>query len=189
MKALLTLAMLLVLAGCSTGSGAVSVVNGGEFRFVAGTPAGTAIAVDKRAPAPKFSGKLVGGGNFTSSTLGGKVAVLNFWGSWCAPCRVETPQFQQVYAAVHAQGVEFVGLDVKEPTEAFALAFMKRFGISYPSVYDPRGEVALAFRDYPANAIPSTIVLDRKQRVAAVYTGTVAERDLRSVLDRVLKEG
>jgi thiol-disulfide isomerase/thioredoxin len=188
-KTLLTLAVLLALAGCSTGSGAVSVVNGGEFRFVAGTPAGTAIAVDKRAPAPEFSGRLVGGGSFASSTLRGKVAVLNFWGSWCAPCRVETPQFQQVYAAVHSQGVDFVGLDVKEPTEAFALAFMKRFGISYPSVYDPRGEVALAFRDYPANAIPSTIVLDRQQRVAAVYTGTVAERDLRSVLDRVLKEG
>jgi thiol-disulfide isomerase/thioredoxin len=188
-KTLLTLAVLLALAGCSTGSGAVSVVNGGEFRFVAGTPAGTAIAVDKRAPAPEFSGRLVGGGSFASSTLRGKVAVLNFWGSWCAPCRVETPQFQQVYAAVHSQGVDFVGLDVKEPTEAFALAFMKRFGISYPSVYDPRGEVALAFRDYPANAIPSTIVLDRKQRVAAVYTGTVAESDLRSVLDRVLKEG
>jgi thiol-disulfide isomerase/thioredoxin len=188
-KTLLTLAVLLALAGCSTGSGAVSVVNGGEFRFVAGTPAGTAIAVDKRAPAPEFSGRLVGGGSFASSTLRGKVAVLNFWGSWCAPCRVETPQFQQVYAAVHSQGVDFVGLDVKEPTEAFALAFMKRFGISYPSVYDPRGEVALAFRDYPANAIPSTIVLDRRHRVAAVYTGTVTERDLRSVLDRVLKEG
>jgi thiol-disulfide isomerase/thioredoxin len=187
--ALLAVTMLLVLAGCSTGSGAVSVVNGGEFRFVAGTPAGTAIAVDKRAPAPQFSGKLVGGGDFTSTGLRGKVAVLNFWGSWCAPCRVETPQFQHVYAAVHGQGVDFVGLDVKEPTEAFALAFMKRFGITYPSVYDPRGEVALAFRDYPANAIPSTIVLDRNQRVAAVYTGTVAERDLRTVLDRVLKEG
>jgi thiol-disulfide isomerase/thioredoxin len=187
--ALLAVTMLLVLAGCSTGSGAVSVVNGGEFRFVAGTPAGTAIAVDKRAPAPQFSGKLVGGGDFASTALRGKVAVLNFWGSWCAPCRVETPQFQHVYAAVHGQGVDFVGLDVKEPTEAFALAFMKRFGITYPSVYDPRGEVALAFRDYPANAIPSTIVLDRNQRVAAVYTGTVAERDLRTVLDRVLKEG
>jgi thiol-disulfide isomerase/thioredoxin len=189
MKALLTLAMLLVLAGCSTGSGAVSVVNGGEFRFVAGTPAGTAIAVDKRAPAPKFSGKLVGGGNFASSTLGGKVAVLNFWGSWCAPCRVETPQFQQVYAAVRDKGVAFVGLDVKEPSEDFALGFMKRFGIQFPSVYDPRGEVALAFRDYPANAIPSTIILDRQQRVAAVYTGEVASRDLRAVLDRVLEEG
>ena len=186
---LLALVMLLVLTGCSTGSGAVSVNNGGEFRFVAGTPAGTAIAVDKRAPAPQFSGKLVGGGDFTSTALRGKVAVLNFWGSWCAPCRVETPQFQRVYASVHGQGVDFVGLDVKEPTEAFALGFMKRFGITYPSVYDPRGEVALAFRDYPANAIPSTIVLDRKQRVAAVYTGTVAERDLRTVLDRVLKEG
>ncbi len=189
MKALLALVMLLALAGCSTGSGAVSVVNGGEFRFVAGTPAGTAIAVDKRAPAPKFSGTLVGGGSFTSTGLRGKVAVLNFWGSWCAPCRVETPQFQQVYASVRDQGVAFVGLDVKEPSEDFAQAFMKRFGIQFPSVYDPRGEVALAFRDYPANAIPSTIVLDRRLRVAAVYTGEVAQRDLRSVLDRVLKEG
>ena len=189
MKALLALVMLLVLAGCSTGSGAVSVVNGGEFRFVAGTPAGTAIAVDERAPAPKFSGTLVGGGSFTSTGLRGKVAVLNFWGSWCAPCRVETPQFQQVYASVRDQGVAFVGLDVKEPSEDFAQAFMKRFGITYPSVYDPRGEVALAFRDYPANAIPSTIVLDRRQRVAAVYTGAVAVRDLRTVLDRILKEG
>ena len=189
MKAVLALAALLVLAGCSTGSGAVSVVNGGEFRFVAGTPAGTAIAVDKRAPAPAFSGTLVGGGSFESTGLRGQVAVLNFWGSWCAPCRVETPVFQQVYASVRDQGVAFVGLDVKEPSETFALAFMKRFGIEYPSVYDPRGEVALAFRDYPANAIPSTIVLDRQQRVAAVYTGTVAEQNLRSVLDRVLKEG
>ena len=189
MKALLALAMLLVLAGCSTGSGAVSVDNGGEFRFVAGTPAGTAIAVDKRAPAPKFSGRLVGGGSFASADLRGKVVVLNFWGSWCAPCRVETPQFQQVYAAVRDKGVAFVGLDVKEPSEDFALGFMKRFGIQYPSIYDPRGEVALAFRDYPANAIPSTIILDRQQRVAAVYTGAVAQRDLRTVLDRVLKEG
>jgi predicted transcriptional regulator len=49
--------------------------------------------------------------------------------------------------------------------------------------------VALAFRDYPASAIPSTIVLDRQNRVAAVYTGTVAQQDLRRVLDRVLKEG
>ncbi|MGZ4506171.1 MAG: TlpA family protein disulfide reductase [Blastococcus sp.] len=183
------LGLLAVLAGCSTGSGAVAVNNGGEFRFVAGTPAGEVIPVDKRASAPAFSGKLVGGGDFSSSELHGKVAVLNFWGSWCAPCRVETPQFQQVYAAVRDQGVQFVGLDVKEPSEQFPLAFMKRFGIGFPSVYDPRGEVALAFRDYPANAIPSTIVLDRQDRVAAVYTGEVKQADLRLVIDRVLKEG
>jgi len=183
------LGLLVLLTGCSTGSGAVSVNNGGEFRFVAGTPAGKVIAVDKRATAPSFSGKLLGGGTFSSSALHGKVAVLNFWGSWCAPCRVETPQFQQVYAQVHGKGVDFLGLNVKETSEQFPQAFVDRFHIGFPSIYDPRGEVALAFRDYPASAIPSTIVLDRQNRVAAVYTGSVAQQDLRRVLDRVLKEG
>jgi predicted transcriptional regulator len=55
-------------------------------------------------------------------------------------------------------------------------------------LYDPRGEVALAFRGYPANAIPSTIVLDRRGRVAAVYTGSVTQQNLRTVIDRVLGE-
>jgi thiol-disulfide isomerase/thioredoxin len=183
------LGLLVLLTGCSTGSGAVAVNNGGEFRFVAGTPAGQVIALDQRATAPTFSGNLLGGGRFSSDSLRGNVAVLNFWGSWCAPCRVETPEFQQVYADVRGKGVKFVGLNVKETSEQFPQAFVTRFGIEFPSVYDPRGEVALAFRDYPASAIPSTIVLDHRNRVAAVYTGTVAQQDLRRVLDRVLKEG
>jgi hypothetical protein len=57
-----------------------------------------------------------------------------------------------------------------------------------PSLHDPRGEVALAFRDYPANVIPSTIVLDAQGRVAAVYTGAVAQEDLRGVLDLLMAE-
>jgi thiol-disulfide isomerase/thioredoxin len=178
----------LLLAGCSTGAGAVDVNNGGEFRFVAGTPAGEVIPADERAAAPEFSGQLLGGGEFSSTELAGDVAVLNFWGSWCAPCRVETPEFQEVYADVKDQGVQFLGLNVKETSEQFAVAFVDRFGIAFPSLYDPRGEVALAFRGYPANAIPSTIVLDRQGRVAAVYTGTVSKQDLRTVLDRVLGE-
>jgi thiol-disulfide isomerase/thioredoxin len=177
-----------LLAGCSTGAGAVDVNNGGEFRFVAGTPAGEVIPADERAAAPEFSGQLLGGGEFSSTELAGDVAVLNFWGSWCAPCRVETPEFQEVYADVKDQGVQFLGLNVKETSEQFAVAFVDRFGIAFPSLYDPRGEVALAFRGYPANAIPSTIVLDRQGRVAAVYTGTVSKQDLRTVLDRVLGE-
>ena len=177
-----------LLAGCSTGSGAVDVNNGGEFRFVAGTPAGEVIPPDERAAAPEFSGQLLGGGDFSSTELAGDVAVLNFWGSWCGPCRIETPEFQEVYADVEDDGVQFLGLNVKETNEQFALAFVDRFGIEFPSLYDPRGEVALAFRGYPANAIPSTIVLDAEGRVAAVYTGTVSKADLRSVVDEILGE-
>ena len=183
------LAGLLLLAACSTGPDAVDVTNGGEFRFVAGTPAGEVIPQDERADAPEFSGTLLGGGDFAAAELDGEVAVLNFWGSWCPPCRVESPEFQEVYAEVRDEGVAFLGLNVKETSEQFALAFVESAGIEFPSLYDPRGEVALAFRGYPANAVPSTIVLDRQGRVAAVYTGPVSQEDLRRVVDRVLEEG
>jgi thiol-disulfide isomerase/thioredoxin len=189
-RLLTALACTALLAGCSTGSGAVDVNNGGEFRFVQGTPSGEVIPAGKRAAAPAFSGVLLGSGNrVDSSMLAGKIGVLNFWGSWCAPCRVETPEFSEVAADLAGHGVQFLGVNVKETDEQFATAFVDRFHIRFPSLYDPRGEVALAFRDYPANAIPSTIVLDPRGRVAAVYTGTVSQQDLRTVLDRLRKEG
>jgi thiol-disulfide isomerase/thioredoxin len=187
-RLLLAATALLLLAGCSTGHSAVDVNNGGEFRFVAGTPAGSVIPVEDRAAGPSFSGTLLGGGRFASSSLRGKVAVINFWGSWCPPCRVETPEFQQVYASDRARGVEFVGVNVKDDRQ-LAQAFLTSKGITFPSLFDPRGEVALAFRDYPANAIPSTIVLDQAGRVAAVYTAAVTQQDLRTVLDDVVREG
>jgi peroxiredoxin len=180
---------LVVLTGCSTGSSAVDVNNGGDFRFVAGTPAGEVIPQDERKSAPSFSGDLLSGGEFASTELAGTIAVLNFWGSWCPPCRVETPEFQQVYTEVQGQGVQFLGINVKETDPQFANAFVRDKAITFPSVYDPRGEVALAFRDYPANAVPSTIILDRKGRVAAVYTAAVPEDTLRSVLDLLKGEG
>ena len=188
-SSLVLLLAAVALTGCTSGEGtAVDVNNGGEFRFVAGTTAGEVIPVAERASAPEFTGTLLGGAGFSSTDLAGDVAVLNFWGSWCAPCRVETPEFQEVYADVRDDGVQFLGLNVKETDEQFAQAFIDRYGIEFPSLYDPRGEVALAFRGYPANAIPSTIVLDPQGRVAAVYTGTVAQEDLRRVIDSVLGE-
>ena len=189
-RALIALACAGLVAGCSTGADQVDVNNGGEFRFVAATPSGEVIPEAERAAAPEFSGTLLETGRpFESSKLAGQVGVLNFWGSWCAPCRVETPEFSEVAADLADGGVQFLGINVKETSEQFALAFIDRFQISFPSLYDPRGEIALAFRDYPANAIPSTIVLDPQYRVAAVYTGEVAQDDLRRVLDRVLEEG
>ena len=183
------LGALLLAAGCTTGEGsAVDVNNGGEFRFEAGTPSGEVIPADERASAPEFTGELLGGGEFDSADLTGDIAVLNFWAHWCGPCRDETPEFQAVYTDVRDRGVQFLGLNVKDE-EQLAQAFVERYGVEFPSLFDPRGEVALAFRDYPANAIPSTIVLDRQGRVAAVYTAVVSEADLRAVLDRLLEEG
>ncbi|MGY2078328.1 TlpA family protein disulfide reductase [Modestobacter sp. SYSU DS0657] len=190
MRRTLTAALALsgaLLAGCSTGPDAVDVANGGEFRFVESTPEGEVIPEAERKSAPEFSGTLLDGGEWDSGELAGDVAVLNFWGSWCAPCRVETPQFQEVYTEVADDGVQFLGLNVKD-TEQLATRFLESKGITFPSLFDPRGEVALAFRDYPAAAIPSTIVLDRDGRVAAVYTGEVRQDDLRAVLAQLTGE-
>jgi thiol-disulfide isomerase/thioredoxin len=188
-RALLALACAALVAGCSTGSDQVDVNNGGEFRFVAATPSGEVIPPDERASAPEFSGTLLETGEaLDSALLVDQVAVLNFWGSWCGPCRVETPEFSEVSQEYSTAGVQFLGINVKETDQQFALAFIERFGIQFPSLYDPRGEVALAFRDFPATAVPSTIVVDPEGRVAAVYTGTVSQEDLRTVIDLVLGE-
>jgi thiol-disulfide isomerase/thioredoxin len=187
-KQLLALAAAALLTGCTSGPDAVDVNNGGEFRYVAATPAGEVIPEAERAGAPEFAGTLLDGEGFESSSLAGDVAVLNFWGSWCAPCRVETPAFSEVSEEYADEGVQFLGINVKETDQQFADAFVADKGIAFPSLYDPRGEVSLAFRDYPPSAIPSTIVLDREYRVAAVYTGEVQQDDLRRAIDRALGE-
>ena len=78
--------------------------------------------------------------------------------------------------------------DVKDQRQ-LAIAFVDSVGATYPSLFDPRGEVALAFRGFPANVVPSTILLDRLGRVAAVYTGQVSGDDLRTAVALVLEEG
>lgn len=103
------------------------------------------------------------------------------------PCRIETPEFQEVFTEVRDSEASFLGGDVRDERQ-LASAFYADNGIEYPSLFDPRSEVALAFRGFPANAVPSTILLDRQGRVAAVYTTAVAGDDLRTALSSLLEE-
>ena len=175
----------LILVSCGQAQGSVGA--SGEFDFTGPTPSGEVVPVGERSTAPEFSGELLDGSSFDSASLAGDIVVLNFWGSWCAPCRIETPEFQMVYEEVGAEGVQFLGVDVKDERQ-LAIAFYADKGVEYPSMFDPRGEVALAFRGFPANAVPSTILIDRDGRVAAVYTAAVAAEDLRSALSALLAE-
>lgn len=176
-----------LLAACAGGSNAVDQEAAGQYRFVAGDGTGKVIDQADRRSAPRFAGDLVGGGHLDSTSLLGKVVVVNFWGQWCGPCRVETPELEKVYEATKAKGVQFLGVDVKD-SEQLAKAFVDAKHITYPSLYDPSGKVALAFRDYPPNAIPSTIVLDRRGRVAAVYLKSLLAGDIEPVVTRLAEE-
>ena len=176
----------LILVACGQAQGSAGS-GSGEFDFTGPTPTGEVVPVAERSVAPEFSGELLDGTVFDSTSLAGDIVVLNFWGSWCAPCRIETPEFQLVYEEVGAEGVQFLGVDVKDDLQ-LAIAFYADKGVEYPSLFDPRGEVALAFRGFPANAVPSTILIDREGRVAAVYTAAVAADDLRSALSALLDD-
>lgn len=169
--------LVLVLAGCGDEGGKVSTGAGTVSRYTAG----------ERPAAPDVAGELVQGGRFSLAEARGDVVVMNFWGSWCAPCRAEADDLQAVYAATRAAGVRFVGVNVSD-TVPKAKAFDRAFGITYPSLSDPAGRVALRFRQTPPSAVPATIVIDRRGGVAAVFRTPLIEEDLRPIVDRLAAE-
>jgi broad specificity phosphatase PhoE len=116
----------------------------------------------------------------------GEVVVVNVWGSWCTPCRSEAPILVDAAAGLDAR---FVGIDIRDHSDD-ALAFEREFGIEYPSIFDPGSEQLLRFgSEYPPHATPSTYVLDRKGRVAALISGAVPSLGtLTAVVEEVAAE-
>lgn len=193
MKRLAPLLVLVVmlLAGCATGDDAVA--QGGTFEFVA--PGGkTDITYDppqdRGRPGPLSGPDLMD----TSRTISlgdfaGRVVVINVWGQWCAPCRSEMPQLQQVYDATRDAGVAFLGIDVRDNDIDAPRDFITDRKITFPSIYDPAMRTMIAFGGrYPATVIPSTIVLDREHRVAAVFLRELLAEDLLPVVRRLATE-
>lgn len=182
---LLVLATLLLVAGCS------SDAPEGEFTF-GGTGGRTTVVYDPpetRGVLPPVSGEslLEPGRQLSTEAWRGQVVVLNVWGSWCGPCRAEADALDQVAVASAPRGVQFLGIDVRDQRSA-AADFVRDRGVVYPSIFDPPGRSLLVLRGYPRNAVPSTIVLDRQHRVAAVFLTAVLASDLQPVVDRVAAE-
>ncbi len=114
----------------------------------------------------------------TPTALAGKVIVYNVWGSWCAPCRKEAPALEAAAQAT-AEKAQFVGINTRDLDQAPALAFMRAFDVTFPSVFDPDGRELLKFGpQLPPSAIPSTLVVDAEGRVAARVLGETTEATL-----------
>lgn len=180
-----------LLAGCATGDDAVA--QGGTFEFV--SPGGrTDIVYDPPAergrPGPLSGPDLMDTGRTISlENFTGQVVVINIWGQWCGPCRSEMIQLQQVYDETRESGVAFLGINVRDNDIAAPRDFVADRQISFPSLYDPAMRTMIAFGGrYPTTVIPSTVVLDREHRVAAVFLRELLAEDLLPLVRRLAAE-
>lgn len=174
-------AALVTAAGCSTGTDAVNQMNGSDNGFVSAAAATKVYPASQRPAAPAVSGTLLDGTTYTLAGDRGHVVVLNFWGSWCAPCRKEAADLQSVHAATQASGVDFVGVNIRDEHDP-ANAYDQAHGITYPSIFDPSGRVALQFAQVPPSAIPSTLVVDASGHIAAIHLGSITAKQLTDMI-------
>lgn len=151
----------------------------------------TEIAAADRGDPIVFIGKLEDGTTADSNDWLGSVVVVNFWYAACPPCRAEAPDLEALYEQFAADGVVFIGVNVRDGADT-ATAFADKFGVTYPSIIDANeGSVQLAFAGQIApNAVPTTIVLDREGRAAARIVGRIPSRTtLATLIEDALAEG
>ncbi len=113
---------------------------------------------------------------------------MNFWASWCPPCRSEAPALEQVAADTRASGVQFVGVDIRENGASDGVNFVNTHHIDYPSFADQSSRIALDFRSTGVQSPPTTIVIDRQGRIAARGLGEMTYSQLLSVVQKVAAE-
>jgi DsbE subfamily thiol:disulfide oxidoreductase len=133
-----------------------------------------------------FQGRLLADDRpWSSSSARGQILVVNFWASWCGPCRAEQPALSTVARTWRSRGVAFMGVNVQD-TRAAALAYVREFGVPYPSLFDRSAQVAARL---PAVALPTTFILDRDGMIAYQLTGKTTVPILQGRLQALLAQG
>lgn len=174
----------LSLTGCSSDPLAEQYREGSNKNYIAGDGSLTEILLENRGEPIVFSGTTETGESVSSADYLGNVLVVNFWYAGCAPCRAEAPDLERVYKESSPQGVNFLGVNVRDQA-ATAISFNERFGITFPSIIDQDGQAQLSFASQvPPNAVPTTLVLDAQGRVAARILGQIRDPSILSTLIR-----
>jgi cytochrome c biogenesis protein CcmG/thiol:disulfide interchange protein DsbE len=128
-------------------------------------------------PAPPLPTAVLQAPKTTLQTLRGKPAVINFWASWCEPCREESPEVERFYRSLHGSA-GLVGVDYTDQTAA-ARKFIQRYGLTYPMLSDPDGVFGAR---YGFSALPTTVILDPHGRIVETLRGPQTAADLRAAV-------
>jgi cytochrome c biogenesis protein CcmG/thiol:disulfide interchange protein DsbE len=168
-----------LLAGVALAAGAVLA---GLLLAAPGAKIGAdgAAPAAKRRPAPELEGKWLVPPPVRLTGLRGRPVVINFWASWCVPCRKEASELARFDREVRGRA-QLVGVDFQD-AEQDALAFVREFGWRFPNVRDPNGKLAVR---YGLAGLPTTYVVDREGRIARVLTGAQTYAELRQAVEEV----
>lgn len=154
---------MLLLSGCSSLRGT------GDLQYIEGEGTVLQIDPDDREDPVDISGTSMEGEHIDLRNARGHVVVVNVWAGWCGPCRAEAPHLVEAAKELDAA---FVGIHFKESAET-GLAFERDKGVPYPSIQDEGGETLLRFGKYAPESPPTTFILDRQGRVAALISGAI----------------
>jgi thiol-disulfide isomerase/thioredoxin len=179
----------LSLVGCTSDPLADQFRSGDSKNYIAGDGTVTEFDSSQRPTFLPFTGETESGQMLDSKALEGQVVVMNWWYSACAPCRAEAPDLQALSEEFQDQGVQFVGVNVRDTAET-ALAFDRKFDISFPSIIDAQsGAVSLAFQGVVSpQAVPTTLVIDKQGKVASRILGRIDPSILKTLIETVVAE-
>jgi peroxiredoxin len=138
----------------------------------------------QRAVLPDFSLPAIQGGKWNLREHAGKVVLLNFWATWCPPCRAETPELAALYNRYRTRGLEIAGISLDENPRDVVPEFVRRYEVRYPILLPP-ADFTLA--NY-VESLPTTLILDRGGRIAGSWIGQVHEEELVPAIEKLLGE-
>ena len=141
-------------------------------------------AADSPSPAPNFSLKTADGKSVDLKKLQGQVVVLNFWATWCPPCRAEIPGMIEVYGAYKAKGLEIVAVSLDRGGWKDVTPFVQKMGMKFPVVLDQEGELATAYGGI--QYIPTTFIIDRKGNIVSKHVGGLSKSDFEKAVQKAL---
>ncbi|MGW2491882.1 TlpA family protein disulfide reductase [Streptomyces sp. NPDC001606] len=176
----------LTMSACGSGTSG----GGGNTNFITGNNGIDTVPQGKRVAAPDLSGRTIDGKRLDIADYKGRIVVVNFWGSWCGPCREEAQYLAKVSEQYKDKGVQFVGVNTRDTSTTPAVAFEKEHKIGFPSLYDPSGKLMLRFEKGTLNPqlIPSTLIIDRHGKLAARALEALDDTALLKMLKPVLAE-